>query len=128
MAVKLKVPNDLARKAIQEEIVELRKRNVLEFYGKIQKTIAFSKYTFKEMSTICILLPNESLPLSEPFGFSGWAKLTYETIEPQGGVPNYIQDGRNYLVRGKAILTDKDGYIAVSIENNTIEITDQTSL
>lgn len=37
MAVKLKVPSDLAKEAIQEEIVDLRKRNVLEFSGKQRK-------------------------------------------------------------------------------------------
>ena len=125
MALKLRVPRNLAMKAIQEEIADLRKRNVLEFSGKTEKTDAFSKYKLKDVSTIFVQLQNESSPLNETIGFSGWAKLTYETIESKGGVPDNIQDGSDYLVRGKAILTDKDGYISVSIEDYTIEITDQ---
>lgn len=125
MAVRLEVPCDLAKKAIQEEIADLRKQKVLEFSGKTEKTIASSKCKLKNTSTICIQLPKETLPLNESFGFSGWTKLTYETIEPKEGVPDSYSDGRDFLVRGKAILTNKDGYIDVSIENNTIEITDQ---
>lgn len=125
MAVKLRVPCDLAKMAIQEEIADLRKQNVLVFSGKTEKTITCSLFKFKDMSTIGIQLKQNTLPLNEFFDFTGWAKLIYETTDTKEDMPESYSDGRDYIVRGKTILTDKDGYIGVSIKNNTIEITDQ---
>ena len=124
MAIRLEVPSNLAREAIQKEVADLGKRKSLIFTGKTKKEMFFSEYVLKETSAINIQLQKENIPLNEPFEFIGWTKLTYETVAPEEtGFQSYT-DGADYIVRGKATLTDKEGYIAVSIERNEIEITD----
>lgn len=124
MAVKLEVPCDLAKKAIEEKIADLRNRKALEFSGKTEKVITFSNYTLQKVSKIIIEVNRKTLPLNESIEFIGWTKLTYKNNVSKEPIPDSYTDGFDYLVKGKAILKDKDDYIDVFIENNVIEITD----
>ena len=123
MPEKLQVPREMAEKAIQEKIAELKKQNTLLFSGITEKTIGNSKANFKNTSTIDVKLSELLLPLNKPFEFKGWTKLTYGVVGPNGENTGWYDDGVDYVVKGLVTLSCKDGFIAVSIENNTIEIT-----
>ena len=111
MAVKLEVSRDLAQKAIEEKIADLKKKKILGYSGKTEKMILSSKFSLKEVSKITIQVQKKTLPLNEVLEFLGWAKLTYKSDELKESVSDSYNDGSDYLVRGKTTLKDKDGYI-----------------
>ena len=120
MAIKLKVPNDLARQAIQEYVAKLNQQKKLNFSGNLTKTYASSKCKLKETSPISIQSFENHCPLNQPCDFEGRARLTYAFEDGNGE----HTDGRDYIIKGEATLSDDNGYISVSLKNNEIIITD----
>ena len=125
MAIKLKVPYELAQQAIQEKISELKNRKELQFSGKTYKIQYGSTYVLNTISPILVHCFKEHKPLNESFEFNGLSKLTFILENKESNtVNNTYSDGIDYIVRGNVTLKDEDGYIAVVLEDNKIEITD----
>lgn len=121
MVIKLKVPKELARDAIQEHVEDLNKQEKLIFKGSVKKTIASTEFILNKVSSIRIQLPEEHCPLDEVFVFLGLAQLSFVTDEPN---PDHFSDSKNYLISGQVSLQDQQGYIYVSLIKNEVIITD----
>lgn len=126
MATKLKVPCDLAQRAIQEKIRELDKKGELKYIGKLKKTFGGITYVLRKVEQINVQPIKEHKELNKSFEFKGYSKLTFELNNNDDNTTNGIySDGFDYIVRGIVTLKDDEGNIAIDVKDNKIEITDQ---
>lgn len=115
---------DEVRKAILKQIEELCSKNLINYTGQTEITLACSTFRFTEVKNPSIFLEKELYTVGETINFEERGNFVY--IKCDESLPSQNRnryDSSDYIIKGSALLQEYDEKnCSVSINNNSLSI------